>query len=274
MVMEMGHGPEEWDNVNESVLKAVDVLGALAEVEVGLGARELSELVDTPRSTAQRLLQTLDSCDMVEQDPVTRRYRLGPRTVQLGMVGLSRVDVRTRALPYMTHLRSVTGETIGLNVRVGDARMYLEQLQSRHVLRAQAEVGQLYPLHSGAPGRVLLAFLDDDEIHRILDSTELVPLTGQTPLTAEHVLELVEQTRALGYAAAFQETIPGLNTIAVPVQDHRGSVVAGLSVSGPASRFDEAAMQEVRPQLLRAAEELSKELGLVDASALQSSGAS
>ncbi|NEE03341.1 IclR family transcriptional regulator [Phytoactinopolyspora halotolerans] len=249
--------------MNESVVKAVEVLLALADHERDLGARDLSERTGLPRSTVQRLLQTFESCAMVEQDPVTLRYRLGTQVLHLGMVALCRVDVRARALPYMNRLRDTSGETVGLSIRVGDERMYIEQLASRQELRSMAEVGQLYPLYSGAPGRVLLAFLDDAEIDRILQAAELVPLTGKTPLTRERVMELVAQTRETGHAVAFEETIPGISTVAAPIRDHRGTVTAALNVSGPASRFDRAAMDGALPELLSAASFISKELGYV-----------
>ena len=243
----------------ESVTKAVRVLQGIAGG--GLGARELAHRMGEPKSTVQRLLQTLEATGMVVQDPDTLGYALGPLTLQLGMVCLRRIDLRREAVPVMRGLRDATGETVGLNVRVGDARMYIEQIESRLQLRAKAELGAPYALHVGSPGRVLLAFLPQAEIDRILAATPL-PSQGRTPKRkAEDLLALLAEIRSAGYATAFEETIAGLNTIAAPVRDHRGDVAAALSVSGPAGRFGAERMEEVRPLLLDAAEEIGFRLG-------------
>jgi IclR family acetate operon transcriptional repressor len=243
-----------------SVAKAVRVLQGIAAAGGGLGARELAQRVGEPRSTVQRLLQTLEATGMVVQDPDSQGYALGPLTLQLGMACLRRMDLRQEAVPVMRGLRDVTGETVGLNVRVGDARMYIEQIESRLQLRAKAELGAPYALHTGSPGRVLLAFLPQPEIERILAATA-VPSQGRAPKRKAELLALLAEIRASGHAMAFEETIAGLNTIAAPVRDHRGDVVAALSVSGPAGRFGAERMEEVRPLLLDAAEEISFRLG-------------
>lgn len=258
----------------EGLRKGIEVLDALSQRPEGAGARELADQVALPRSTVQRLLQTLEVCGMVEQEPVNKRYRLGRHVLQLGMVCLQRIDVRAAALPYMRSLVSRSGETVGLNIRIGDARMYVEQLESPHLLKAKAEVGQPYPLHSGSPGRTLLAFLDDDEIARILDAADFSPLTSRTPTTAEQVLELVREIRERRYAIAFEETIGGLNTIAAPVLDFDGRVAAALSVSGPTTRFDRDAMDEVRQPLLEASDAISRDMGFAGATATATATAS
>lgn len=245
----------------ESVLKAVRVLEHLGEASDGLGARELAQWMGEPKSTVQRLLQTLEVCQMVAQDPVSQRYQLGPRTLQLGMVCLRRVDVRRAALPVMHALRDATGETVGLNIRVGDARMYIEQVESPHQLKAKAELGAPYALHTGSPGRVLLAFLPQAEIERILDGARLDPRTDEAPRTKAEILDRLASIREQGSAVAFGETIVGLNTIAAPVRNHLGEVAAALSVSGPAARFGPEQMDEVRTRLLAAAAEVSLTLG-------------
>lgn len=248
----------------QSVVKAVEVLEALAS-NGAMAARDLERLTGIPRSTAQRLLQTLHRCDMVQQDAVMQRYSLGPRVMQLGAACLSRVDVRTRGLPYMKELWQQSGETVGLSVRVADSRIYIEQLESRQTVRTKAEVGELYPLYSGAPGRVLLAFMNDDEAERILNEADFRRLTEHTPPSKEKVRQLVHDVRVRGYAMAFEETIAGLNTIAAPIFDHAHQIAAAMSISGPAPRFDEDAMRGVLDSLLSATAAVSRELGLFSA---------
>lgn len=244
-----------------SIHKAVEILDALAREPAGLGARALEGRIGLPRSTVQRLLEALEETGMVKQDEETHRYVLGVRTLQLGVASLGRVDVRTYALPHMRRLRDLSGETVGLNIRAGDARMYIEQIESPHQLRSKAEIGQPYPLYSGAPGRILLAFLAEGEIARILEGSELVPLTASTPVREEEILASLRRIRSEGIAAAFAETIAGLNTLAAPIRGADGGVVAALSVSGPETRFAEEAMRAVRPSLIDTAAAISSEMG-------------
>jgi IclR family acetate operon transcriptional repressor len=243
-----------------SIAKAVRVLRGIADVGGSIGARELAQRLGEPKSTVQRLLQTLEATGMVAQDAATQGYLLGPLALELGMACLRRVDLRREAVPVMQALRDATGETVGLNIRVGDARMYIEQIESRLQLRAKAELGAPYTLHTGSPGRVLLAFLPQAEIDRILAGATL-PKAGRGPKRKADLLAMLAGIRERGHAMAFEETIAGLNTIAAPVRDHRGDVVAALSVSGPAGRFSAERMEAIRPLLLAAAEEIAARLG-------------
>lgn len=248
--------------MNESVTKAVDVLIEVSAHSAGIGARELSQRIGVPRSTVQRLLQTLQAAAIVEQDPATRRYLLGAQTLQLGMVALSRVDVRTKAMPHMAALREESGETVGLSIRVASERMYIEQLTSRHELKSMATIGRLYPLVAGAPGRLFLAYLDEEALARTLAQAEENALTGNKPPSQDRLRQLIAEVRQNGFAVAFEETIAGVNTVAAPIRDRNG-LVAALSLSGPASRFDAAAISEVRQALLDSAAAVSHDLGFV-----------
>lgn len=246
----------------ESVRKAAGVLRVLAAQPAGLGARELAARTGTSKSTAQRLLQTLESTDLVTQDRRSRRYRLGPLVAALGLTYLGDVDVRAAALPWMERLRTELGETIGLTVRLGDERIYIAQLESAQLLASRAEPGKPYPMWSGAPGRVLLAGLPDAEIERILAKATFTAFTQHTPVRVEDIRAALRRARAEGLVvAAYEETIAGVNTIAAPLRDSTAAVVAALSVSGPATRFGTAEMLDARRSLLTATCAISKELG-------------
>jgi IclR family transcriptional regulator, acetate operon repressor len=245
----------------ESVRKAAGVLRVLATQPGGLGARELAARTGTSKSTAQRLLQTLESTDLVTQDARSRRYRLGPLVASLGLTYLADVDVRAAALPRMERLRDELGETVGLTVRLGDERIYIAQLESAALLAARAVPGKPYPMWSGAPGRVLLAGLPDGEIKRILTQARFTAFTEHTPVRATDVRTAIQRARADGLVEAFEETIAGVNTIAAPIHDSGGAVVAALSVSGPATRFGSTEMFRARHTLLTSTASISTELG-------------
>lgn len=249
--------------MNESVRKAAAVLSALADAGRDASAREISVLTDLPKSTVQRLLQALEASGLVRQDPTSRRYGLGPRTLTLGMAYLNRIDVRSQALPYMTRLRDELDETIALAVRVGYSRIYVEQVEARSGLKAKAEIGRPYPLWAGAAGRVLLASLSREELVRFTIDVGEAAFTHVTPPNLNGFLARIEETRERGYAWAFEESMRGVHTVAAPIRVSL-SDTAALSVSGPSTFFNESRMEEATGPLVSAAKAISASMGYPD----------
>lgn len=247
-------------NTLSSVRRAFEVLDAVAKAPGELTVRELADEIGMANSTVHRLLQSLESLDVLTKDPATRRYRLGPAILRLALIGTAEFDLRSVALPYMHRLQDLSEETIGLNVRLGDMRVYVEQLPSKHYLRTTAVIGEPYPVWSGAPGYVLLAYLEDEEVDEFLDRIEIDPPTERAPASKEQVWEEIMKVRNDGYAVAVGANNPGLANIAAPVWNDKG-VVAALSISGPILRMDDERIGQIKPHLLEHAAELSQQLG-------------
>lgn len=247
--------------MSELLQRAVQILDALRVQRAGLSIREVAREVDLPKSTVQRLLKELVGTDMAAQDEVTRKYRLGPRTLALGMAYQRRLDLRGVALPYLTRLRDELEETVGLSVPLGRELMHLDQVECTARLRATFEVGRPLPLWSGAPSRVLMMELTDDEVRAIAADRSHVDYRPVNAPTTDEVVAGVAETRQRGYAMAFEETIAGVNTIAVPLRGNSERVIATLGVTGPSSRFGQAEMEAAAPTLVEAAREIGVELG-------------
>ncbi len=161
----------------------------------------------------------------------------------------------------MARLRDRTQETVGLSVRVRGGRTYLAQVESRHDIRWTMETGRLLPLHAGAPGKLLLASLPDAEVEAVLRRLRPRRLTPATPISREQILAAVRKIRRDGVSVGVGEIVDGSATIAAPVRDAHGEVVAALSVSGPSFRFTEARRAAAVLALRAAALDLSRELG-------------
>lgn len=244
-------------SVSESLRKAMAILDLLRGIEVDISARELAARAELPKSTVQRLLQALEEAQMVVQDPVTLKYRLGPRTLTLGMAYRDQLDLRNTALPHMRRLRDATDETVGLSTAFGRERMFIEEVQSQSELRARTELGRPYPLWTGAPGRVLLSGMSAAEVEEVLPGDD--PASGAP--AREDLQRELDEVRRCGHARAFDETISGVSAIAVPVRDATGGVQAALSVSGPTGRMQGSTMAEILPHALDAARAISRALG-------------
>lgn len=245
------------DNV---ITKAVAILKALRLAEQGGGARQLAASTGLPRSTVQRLLTMLADTGMVMQDPVDHRYRIGPQALQIGLGYRRGMSLVSLAAPHMVSVRDATGETVGLSVQMGDARVFIDEVQGHLQLRFASELGRLYPLWSGASGRVLMMGLPDDEVERILADRDLEGELHRARPVAE-LRDLLEVARADGFATAVSETIQDVSSVAVPVLDAQRRIVAALSISAPGSRMSAEWMDELRVQLLKAAAGLSTALG-------------
>lgn len=239
------------------ISRSAALLSRLALSADGLGVRELATEIGLPKSTVLRLLQGLEEVGFVVQHPATRLYKIGPLAFRLGLAFVSQTRIRDRALPHMRSLNELTGETVGLNIRIGDKRVLIEQVESASALLARAELGD-YPAHMGAPGRILLAELATTELNALLDADAGAALS--TDDRAALIRDL-ENVRAEGIARASDETVMGLASIAAPVRDASGTVTAALGVSAPSFRFDYHAMRKLEPPLAETALHLSRELG-------------
>lgn len=256
--MSNGEGKREAGLIR-SVDRAVAILDLLAQDGWRAGAEVAREL-GVHRSTALRLLGTLERHALVERDPRTAKYRLGRRLPQLASVVTGEFDLRYVARPVCEALAAATGETVTLDVLDGDEIVPIEQSTASTAFVSVNWLGRRTPVHCTASGKVILAFAPDSLRQRLLARL----LESRTPRTIVDRVELASQldaAREQGFARTFEELELGLDAIAAPVWSAGGSVVAALDVSGPAHRLREGG----RPELVRltkdGAADLSRRLG-------------
>ena len=247
--------------MSESVRRVVGLLDTLARADQDLTVRELAAEVDASKSATQRMLSALVDAGLAVQHPGSRSYGLGPLTLVLGTAYQRRIDLRGLASGPMAALRDLTGETVGLSVVVGDELLHIDQVESRSELRRTFEIGRPLPLWAGAPSRVLLADRPDGEVERIVRAHRSSPVVPASPPEPDELIASVRETRTRGWAAAFEETIPGVNTVAAPVRQPDGSTAATISITGPANRVDRARIAAMVPDLLAATREVSRLMG-------------
>jgi len=191
-------------------------------------------------STAHRILAVMVENRLVDRiEPGT--YRLGIRLLELGNLVRMRLNVRQEALPHMQRLHDDIRETVNLSVRQGDEVVYVERVSgSGLMMRVVQAVGTRAPLHATSVGKVFLADDGPDAANAYAQRAGLTRLTDHT-LTDPAVLGAeLEQVRALGYAIDREEAEKGVSCIAAGIRDDEGNLVAGLSVSAPSDRLDEA----------------------------------
>jgi DNA-binding IclR family transcriptional regulator len=240
-----------------SVERAIAILDLLAQGGWRTGA-DIARGLHVHRSTALRLLGTLERHAMVERDQRTARYRLGRRLPQLASVVTGEFDLRYIARPVCEQLAAAAGETATLDVLVADVIVPIEQATASTSVMSVNWLGRRTPVHCTASGKVIAAFAPDPVRARLLD----LPLDRVAPHTITDRAEFeaqVEEARQSGIAHTHEELEVGLDALAAPVFGADGEVVAALDVSGPSHRLQD------RPELDRltreGAADLSRRLG-------------
>lgn len=235
---------------------------ALVELLAAAGPARLVDLVEwsgLPRPTALRLLDVLLDHDVV-QVTTSGAYVLGPTLAVWGQKYLVGLDLRAQAEDIMASLSTKTRETCLLGVRDGSKVLYVAIADSAQAVRPAARVGGRNPLHSTAIGKALLAFGTEQLVESYLQE----PLEVKTPNTIsdpQWLLVELDTIRQRGYSVDNVENEDGVRCVAAAVRDHTGLTVAAISVSAPAYRFELQDLPRLAPQVVVAAQELSRRIG-------------
>jgi len=246
----------------QSVDRAITLLEILAR-RGEAGVSEVAAEIDVHKSTAFRLLGALESRGLVEQSVDRGKYRLGFGIVRLAGAVSGQLDITQQGRPIYERLAEEIGETVNLAVLKEHYAVNIDQVHGASTVTVQNWVGNLTPLHATSSGRVLLAYLDEDDRSKLFDAAGLAGFTPNTVTSRRELAKRLDEVRKQGYAVIVEEYEVGLNAIAAPLFGAGGEVLAAISLSGPAFRFTEDAMHDATPALLRAAAEISERLGYV-----------
>lgn len=239
-----------------SVERAIAILNLLGQDPM-TGA-EVARSLGVHRSTALRLLGTLERHSFVERDQRTARFRLGSRLRQLAGEVTGEPDLRSMARPVCERLAVDSGETATFELLIDDGIVPIEQATASTSVVTVNWLGRRYPLHCTASGKAFLAFGPPAARERLL-ARPLQRITPRTVTDADELERELDEARRSGVARTHEELEMGLDAIAAPVFGADGEIMAAIDVSGPSHRLRE------RPELERltaaAAAELSRRLG-------------
>jgi IclR family pca regulon transcriptional regulator len=251
---------------SQSLERGLAVLSAFRTGRTLLGVSDLAREVGLSRSTTHRYIATLAGLGYLDQDPSTRKYRLGPRVLDLGFSAINSMDLRELAVPHLQALSDETGHTVNMAVLDGPDIVYIERCrtsrQGQRDIDLNLHVGSRLPAYCTSMGKVLLASLTKSALRDVLKRTQFArrgpnTLTGQADLLAE-----LERVRTAGLAVNNEELAYGLRSIAAPVHSQSGDVVAAINLAVHRSMvsFDEL-LARLGPPLQRTAAEISDRIG-------------
>ena len=246
-----------------SLARGLDVLTALGARRGGMTLSAVAEATALPRATARRALLTLREEGYVEADG--RLFRPLPRVLELGYARLSGMSVDELARPHLARLAERVRESASVAVLSGSDISYVARVATRRIMQVNITVGTRFPAYATSMGRVLLAGLPEAERAARLAASPPRSLTRFTVTDPARLAEILEGVARDGYALVDQELEEGLRSIAAPVRDARGRVVAAVNVSTHAGRDEQPdrTREQILPALLEAAARISADLAAV-----------
>ncbi len=244
-----------------SVDKAVTILNCFSKKEPVLGAGVISKMTGYTPSTVSRLLSTLGARGVVEKTAGHGRYQLGYRIYFWGLLSQRQNNLAKLALPFMEALRDKCGEEVSLYIVVENHRTCLQRVPSKHGIAMNVSIGERLPLHAGASGQVLMAYMDEKTRQRIIENEKLERYTDKTLTDPTQLSAKLQKIREQGYAVSREEREPGAYSMVAPVRDVAGGVVASLCIAGPVYRLDDNAMQANIADVQTSATLISEKIG-------------
>jgi IclR family pca regulon transcriptional regulator len=229
----------------QSLARGLDVIGVFGPERPAMTLSEVARQTGLTRAAARRFLLTLQELGYVRSDG--RQFSLRPKVLELGYAYLSGLTLNEVAQPHLEDLVAVTHESSSVAVLEGADIVYVVRVPTKRIMTVAISVGTRFPAYATSMGRVLLAHLSEEDLDQYLKDVRLEAITQRTVTDPARLRLLLQTVRAGGYALTDQELEDGLRSVAAPIHQLDGRVVAAVNVSAHASRVS---VEEMRAQLL------------------------
>lgn len=245
----------------KSVLKAMQLLEFMSIHNNEIRVKDLSRELNMEQSTVHRFLLTLEHLGYVHQTEKNGKYRLSLKLFEMGNNIIQSLDLHSQSLQVLQDLHKRMGETVHLVVLDKGEAVFVNKLVTYPTVVKYSYIGKRSPAHCIASGKVLLAFLSQDELEDALKEKGLPRFTETTITNLDELKKQLARIREEGLAYDIGEYEPIVNCVAAPVKNHMGQVIAAISVSGPSSRLDPERLKEVGAEVKAAAKVISEKFG-------------
>jgi DNA-binding IclR family transcriptional regulator len=238
------------------------ILDALAGARGELSPVELAGRLRLHKSTIHRLLVVLEGQRFIRRTP-QGKYGLGMKLIEMGSRAMEQLDLGAHGMPFLQRLVDETGETAHISVLSGHEMMSIANVPGRWTLRTPSTVGRRTQTYCTAIGKAFIAFLSPDQLNDHLAHLQFTRHTRRTILSASALRAELARVRRRGFAIDDEEAEEGLRCIGAPVRNYTRSVVASLSIAGPVFRVQKGRLPDLSRAVVKAAADLSTELGYV-----------
>lgn len=243
---------------NQSLEKGLAVLRAFNAQRRTMTLGDVAQATDITKSSAQRMVHTLEVLGYVRKHPGTRRYQLTPKVLEVGYNYLAADILVDVANPFLSELANTTGETVNLTEPYDREMVYVARFVSAKFIPIHMPIGSRIPMYCTASGRAYLSALDDAQALAILEASERPAHTPHTRTDIGDIMSVLESTRERGFASNQEELFLGDMTIAAPILNSQRTPVAAVHVVAPTSRWSlEEAERKLGPLVLECARAIS-----------------
>lgn len=254
--------PEDDDRYHvPSLVRALQILELLAKEPGVLGISEMASRLGLPKNSVFRITTTLVDHGYLHRDPVQKVFTLSHKLLALGYAAIDEANLVEKALKSMHQLCELTQETVLLGVLSGRHGIVVEQIPSPSAIKVMVEIGHQFPLHSSAPGKIFLAYMDQERRDSILDQMTFTRFTDRTITDRSAYLLELARVRETGYALDQGEEVDGIHCIAAPIRNRRGQAIASIWVTGPSTRLRKSSFEKVRRLVMEQARQISLQIG-------------
>jgi DNA-binding IclR family transcriptional regulator len=217
----------------ERVLRLFELL---TQHPSGLTIKEISEILSFPQSSTSGLVGTLYKKGYLTQDSF-KKYKLGPKLIQLGSVAMDSLDISSQGVPYLKKLMEDVQETVFMAVLSKQDLVYVAKIDNNRSIRTTAQPGRQKPLYCTGLGKAFLAFLPEENRKDILSDIELVQITKNTIIDKQELEQQLKMFAEMGYSIDDEENEEGLFCLAAPIFGADHTIQAAISVAGPKQRM-------------------------------------
>lgn len=246
----------------KSATRVLDIFELLSRYPNGLSMKEISDQLAFPQSSTFQLVQTLAERGYLTPSQ-SKKYRLGPKLIHIGVQARESFDLPSEAQPYLTDLMEKVNETVFMAVVYGTELVYVSKLDSNRSIRTTAQIGSSKPLYCTGLGKTYLAFMDQDERERLLSGMAMKALTPKTIVDRHTLEDQLQRFRTMGYSVDDEESEEGLYCLAAPVFGANGKIAAAVSAAGPKQRVH-GRQDEIARDLLLTVSRISERLRYAD----------
>lgn len=243
-----------------SIDRAIDILEAFSGDRPALSVDEISKITSLPKSTAYRILCTLERRDLVKFDENSLQYKPGLKLIELGFLFSSLLDLRQESEEILTDLQQKTNQTVLMAVGVESQIAYISRKESTKGLKYSSFVGERRPYLYGVLGPAMLAFLPEKQIENILDQG--IPVNSENTITdRDAILKRLEQIRKDQFFIEEEETNIGVTGIGAPIFNSLGEAIAAIGVIGPSIQLAGDQLEQAKVLLIEASKKISGNMG-------------
>jgi len=219
-----------------SLDRALEIIGFLAKQPKGCGITEIAEKMGYPKNSVFRILKTLATKGyIIETD---RQYQLSAKFLAIGYSAVGEAHMVEKAIDVMRELRDEVNETVLLGTLVGNTGVILEQVLSKQPLKVMIDPGHNFALHTAAPAKAMLAYMNREDRDKIIDSITYTRFNERTIITKRQFVETLNQVGKKGYATDLAEEIINLHCVACPIFNHKMDPFAAIWITGPGERLE------------------------------------